>query len=153
MTRKNNAWSDKEENLLFNYVVDGIQVGKPIVELLTSFSNTYMVSKASVSNRWQVLAKRNEGMVQVAKDTWLNWGKPERDATVKAEKEAAKRLARLQAQSAKARKQWRAGKAKREAKGAQVRFDTNRAEKPSANGVYVKVDSHGIVMVHNSITA
>lgn len=144
MSRVYNSWSEKEDRLLLNYVVEGIQVGEKIGDLLSSFSETYMISRGSALNRWQKVSKENELLVKMAKLTWRNWGKPEKLIKEKEEKEKAKRLAKLQENSRRMRKQWREEKKK---KSVRVTFETTNIPHPRDSGIYIKVDEQGLVSV------
>lgn len=146
MERKYNSWSDKEKTLLFNFVIDGIQRGEKIQDLLTSFAETYMISRGSALGQWNILARERRLYVEIAKHTWRNVVKPELEAKAKAERAEARRLERIRKKNQKMREQWRKEKARLEKKRVkEVRITTNRYANPKTQWVYV-VDSNGLVV-------
>jgi hypothetical protein len=143
---KYNKWSELEDALLLNYVIAGLEMGSKIVDLVATFSNTYGVTKDSVSNRWQQIAKMNELYVASAKLTWKLWGKPAQEEKVKASKAEVVRLTTLNKAIEKSRVKWLKQKTKQDAKKTKdISFATPAIPNPSTRNTYI-VDAQGLLI-------
>lgn len=133
-------WSEVERTSLLNFVLGGIEKGNSASSMCRDFASMYNIPVSSVSAQWnKVIAPENKLAVIFAKNKWLTVGKPEKEAKIKAEKEAKRREF--------ANKKFRAkyfAQAKKPNK-VSVAHKSNKPMNPKHKGLIITVDSNGVV--------
>lgn len=135
-------WSETEEILLLNFVVREIERGNSITQSCREFAYLYNIKESCVSSKWKYVAKSNRLLVEVAKMTWSNVGKPALEQKLEAQRKQAEQLER----DRRERKKYRLLlEQKAKASKNLVSIPTGKSANPVNRGLYVTVSSDGVV--------